>query len=222
MEVGPQRDVAGDRADGGHPPRDVGRHGDADRVGDRELGDARRGESRGQLDDSLHGDLALERAAEGRRRARRTAGMPAAVASGTTSSTVRTACSVVMPWFAWLKRVRGHDDQVDLVDRRLRGPGEAATVEHEADRATAARRYPGRRRHREDRLGVGHLGHALRIDEGRGLDPGEAGIRAATYELDLVRRRQLGGVVLEAVPRGDLDDLGVAHDATVRLSRSDR
>ena len=59
---------------------------------------------------------------------------------------------------------------------------------------------------REDRLRVGHLRHPLRVDEGRGLDPGEAGIGAATYELDLVRRRQLGGVVLEAVPRGDLDD----------------
>ena len=151
------------------------------------------------------------------------AGMPAAVASGTTSSTVRTACSVVMPWLRLAEGVRRHDDQVDLVDRRQRGPGEAAAVEHEADeghgRPAVAQGDVGAR---EDRLGVGHLRHPLRIDEGRGLDPGEAGIRAATYELDLVRRRQLGRVVLEAVPRGDLDDRRVAHDATVRLSRSDR
>jgi hypothetical protein len=61
-------------------------------------------------------------------------------------------------------------------------------------------------------LGVGHLRHALRVDEARHLDASQARGDGAAYELHLVGSGQYARLALQAVAGADFDDLDViAH-----------
>ena len=141
---------------------------------------------------------------------------PAACASGTTSSTVRTAASVVIPWLRWLNvslAITTRLTSSTAVAAARSKPRALRTRPMSAARAAVPSvDEPG-----DHGFGVGHPRHPGRVHEAGDLGPGHAGVDGPTYELDLLGRGQLGVVVLQAVARSDLDDGDVGHVDTSLL-----
>ena len=71
-------------------------------------------------------------------------------------------------------------------------------------------------------VGVGHLGHLVRVNERDGLNPSEAGVGESRDHVDLVVRRQDHGLVLESVPWSHFDDLHSSGHCSPRAMQSKR
>jgi hypothetical protein len=106
------------------------------------------------------------------------------------------------PLIAFAERVARDHDEADLVAARRHGAVEAALVQHQTDIRGAIIARDAR----HDRLGVGHLRHALRIDEAGHFHAFYAGRHQPADEPDL----RLGGefhlLILKPVPGADIDE----------------
>src|SRR5262245_58295943 len=204
----------------GDAPEDLGhlpRHADPDRVGNRDLEGRRLRELARNVDHALHGNLALERAAEGGRdrdlradpggaRGRRD------LAPG--ADGVRARHALV----AAVELVGREDDHADLAAAGRGGAVEPGAVQHQADVGDVV----AARERLQDRLRVRHLRDAARAHEARDLDAADAGLDRAPDELDLHAGRHARRLVLQAVARPDLDDLDAATLRHVRDSITHR
>ena len=101
--------------------------------------------------------------------------------------------------------VRDHNRHSDLVDAGRDGSVIAALVKHETDVGhifTLWQQF-------HQRLGIGHLWHALGVYETRHLDPPHARIDGPRDERGLLFGGQDFGFGLQAVAGTDLNDLNV-------------
>ena len=149
---------------------------------------------------------ALKRTAEGRadRGAATDPGVPAP--RRRCRRAPRIPCSMVVPWLRSENASAGYERVVDFPAAGLGRAVEAAPVQDEPDIGHAV----VLRHARHHRLGVGHLRHALRVYEARGLQPAHARGHGAPDELQLDLGRQDLGLVLEPVSRRYLDELDAA------------
>lgn len=178
------------------------RHAHPDGVGQRDLAGAGGRRPRDESRDRVGRHLALEGAAErGRDRHRRRhpgrAGEPEHLLHHRGEG---VGGGVLV---AQVEGVAGGDDQVDLVDAGVQGAQEAAPVEHQPDVRHVV--TPGHLVHHL--LGVGHLRHGVRADEGDRLHPAHPGRDRQFDEADLVLGGEDRRLVLQAVAGADLDHL---------------
>ncbi len=114
---------------------------------------------------------------------------------------------------AAVEGVAGDDGHADLVATGRRGPLKALLVQHQPDVPDAL--APGQRG--QHLLGVGHLRHALRVDEAGDLEAARAAGDQALDERDLRGRGHHPRFALQAIARPDFDDLdALAHDDSFR------
>ena len=209
VEVDAQGDVPGDVPDRGDAGLDVPWVGDADRVGEGDLVDTGCSHPFDDVDEALHRNFTLERIAPGccdRGRC----GDPSFV--GVVDDVVEHGDRLVCrhPLVLHVEGVRRHDRHVDLVDTGLGGPQPTTPVHGQADVG-----HPidtGNTGH--DGFCVGHLGHVLRMGERHGLDALDAGVDQVLDQAELLIRGEDDILVLQAVPRADLDDLDVICHVT--------
>jgi hypothetical protein len=215
VEVAAEPDIRAEHVSSeGHAGGHVGRHGDPDRVGERDLAGPERSEFAQDPLEPIDPDLALVRAAErgGERDRRGDSGLGGARTHvGRGGDQARRIGTLV----ALGEGVGADDHSVDLVDPAGDRSVEAAPVEDQPDvgRPERPRCVVGMQR-RHHRVGIGHLRHPSRVHEAHRLDSADARAHEPRDQLDLLLGRQHRRVGLQPVTGGHVHDFDVrAHRA---------
>ena len=137
---------------------------------------------------------------------------PAPCARPAISPTAPTASAVDRPGVGPAVPVGGGDDVLEVRDAGVDGPDGAARV---GDQGRPVHAAPAGQL-RGDLVGVGERGHGLRGDEGRRLDPADAGGDERLEHLQLGVQRDRG-LQLQAVAHPDLADVDRRRQHQVEL-----